>query len=57
MGWVKHEHSVLTKLPSHVVVKHHCCVRAVGYWIVARVLLHCGRSCRHTGGERLPHKL
>ena len=53
---VKREHGVLSKLPGYVVVQHNCRVRSIWNWIVARVLVHCGRSCGHTGGKRLPHK-
>ena len=55
--WVKHEHGVLSKLPGYVVVQHNRCVRPIRNRIVARVFVHCGSSCGHTGGKRLPHKL
>ena len=55
--WVKHEHGVLSKLPGYVVVQHNRCVRSIWNGVVARVLVHCGRSRGHTGGKRLPHKL
>jgi len=54
--WVKHENGVLAKLPGYVVVQHNRCVRSIRNGIVARVFAHCGRSCGHTGGKRLPHK-
>ena len=55
--WVKHEHGVLSKLPGYVVVQHNRCVRSIRNRIVARVFVHCGSSCGHTGGKRWPHKL
>lgn len=55
--WVKREHGVLSKLPGYVVVQHNRCVRSIRNGVAARVLVHCGRSCGHTGGKRLPNKL
>ncbi len=44
--WVKHEHSVLSKLPGYVVVQHNRCVRSIRNGVVERVRRSTGLSTR-----------